>query len=360
MYYTLRKYDTDIHVYEFDPNEEVFTLTAEEYRTPLSKITHDYWDGKGKDCLAKINAGYFSWNPKTNTSGVDYRDEGFMFSDTTDIDDFIEVVYSDKKLHLIDGKLEDIKDKFPNAELAFSAGPPLVDFGVAVDYKKDGFEHLNIPNPRTILGQKKSGIIVLVVAEGRNKADRGLTYEQEKEIMLDLECYTAVNLDGGGSSEIIVDGIIKNYLPYGERHIGTALLVYGEKKAEAYPIIVGTVKISRNFSLDEIACRCCGEVKFISYKMMEVAQSVRDHFSKPIRLVGYRCPAHNKEICGAENSGHIHGTALDISAWNNDITPEQIYEFIEKFETITGIGIYDGHVHIDDHHDKRTFWDSRS
>ncbi len=342
MYYKLRKYNTDIHVYEF--KDEILTLTGEVKRTPLSKINHDYWEGRGKTCLAKINAGYFNWSSLTNTSGVDYRDEGFTFSDTIDGDEFIEIVFSDKKIRLFDGTLSDCKAKFPKAEWIVSAGPPLIDKGKTVNYKNT-FAHSNSPNPRTIIGQKKCGIILLVVAEGRNKGDTGLTIEQSKALMLELECETACNLDGGGSSEMIVDGKIKNYIT-SERAIGTALLVYGEKKIE-YPKVIGKVKISKNFTLDEIACRCCGEVKFPDYRLIEIAQLVRTHFGKAIKLVGYRCKEHNTSIGGDPNSYHMIAEALDISAWHYDIKPIDIYNYILSLPNVKRAKYYKGsHVHI--------------
>jgi uncharacterized protein YraI len=48
--------------------------------------------------------------------------------------------------------------------------------------------------------------------------------------MLELGCVIAVNLDGGGSSEMIVNGSIKNKPSDGaERSIGTAFVAYAKK-----------------------------------------------------------------------------------------------------------------------------------
>jgi len=364
MYSKIRKFNTDIHIYEFNPKELVFTLTAEQNRTPLSKINHDWWESKGKVAYAKINAGYFGWSTQTNTAGVDYRDEGFTFSDTTDDDEFIELVYSGKRLYLFDGTLEDIKAKYPNAEWAVSMGYSLVDNGVKSIRKAERFTHSYQSHPRTMIGQKPNYTIVLCVAEGRNANDKGLTADEQAEVMLELGCVVAVNADGGGSSEMIVQGAIKNYLP-AERSIATALMVYGDKKEEpvvtsvSHPVVVGKVQLRKNFTLTEIACRHCGEVMFVSPILLDVAQDVRDYFGVPIRLVGYRCPKHNAEIGGDPNSGHMKGTALDISSWNGDVSPEQLYAFVAKYPAITGQGIYSGHIHIDTHHSKLTKWDNR-
>lgn len=125
---------------------------------------------------------------------------------------------------------------------------------------------------------------------------------------------------------------------------------------------LGAIQISRNFTAEEIACRHCGKAILEDYRLMEVAQGVRNHFGVPIRLVGYRCEEHNTAIGGDPNSAHMIGLALDISAWNHDVSPEAIKQFIvDNYSFVEGIGIYDGHVHIDTFHGgKRVYWDKRT
>jgi hypothetical protein len=56
----------------------------------------------------------------------------------------------------------------------------------------------------------------------------------------------------------------------------------------------------------------------------------------------------------------MYGKALDLSAWNNDIPPIDIYNFVKELKEVEGLGIYSGHVHIDKHHGgRRVTWDSR-
>ncbi|MBR6351566.1 MAG: phosphodiester glycosidase family protein, partial [Firmicutes bacterium] len=57
--------------------------------------------------------------------------------------------------------------------------------------------------PRTALGIKKNGDIVLYTADGRDSASSaGLTYNQLAQRMKDLGCVDAINLDGGGSTQL--------------------------------------------------------------------------------------------------------------------------------------------------------------
>jgi hypothetical protein len=80
--------------------------------------------------------------------------------------------------------------------------------------------------PRTAVGVTADGKILLVVVDGRSRRSIGVTLAQLREIMRDLGAVTALNLDGGGSSEMVVDGEVVNDASDGhERHITNAILV---------------------------------------------------------------------------------------------------------------------------------------
>ncbi len=62
-------------------------------------------------------------------------------------------------------------------------------------------------HPRTAMGYTKNNKLIILVIEGRNpgKAE-GATLTQEAQIFKDLGCWEALNLDGGGSSCMLVNG----------------------------------------------------------------------------------------------------------------------------------------------------------
>ncbi len=62
-------------------------------------------------------------------------------------------------------------------------------------------------HPRTAMGYTKDNRLIILVIEGRNpgKAE-GATLTQEAQIFKDLGCWEALNLDGGGSSCMLVNG----------------------------------------------------------------------------------------------------------------------------------------------------------
>ncbi len=94
-----------------------------------------------------------------------------------------------------------------------SAGPQLVYNGrVAVTSDEE-----EIANdiawgraPRTAVGVKKDGTVLIVVADGRSDYSAGMTLEELARFFLRLGADRAMNFDGGGSSEMVVNGRIMN------------------------------------------------------------------------------------------------------------------------------------------------------
>lgn len=64
-------------------------------------------------------------------------------------------------------------------------------------------------NPRTAIGITSDNKLLLFVCEGRNQTPNtpGFTLDEVTKILLDLDCVEAINLDGGGSSCMLVNGI---------------------------------------------------------------------------------------------------------------------------------------------------------
>lgn len=65
---------------------------------------------------------------------------------------------------------------------------------------------INDKHPRTAMGYTRDNKLIILVVEGRNKAAGGATLTQEAQILKDLGCIEALNLDGGGSSCLLVNG----------------------------------------------------------------------------------------------------------------------------------------------------------
>ena len=64
--------------------------------------------------------------------------------------------------------------------------------------------------PRTAIGQRKDGIVLFLVIDGRTVTKPGANMNDLIEIMENYGAYNAANLDGGTSSAMVVNGEIIN------------------------------------------------------------------------------------------------------------------------------------------------------
>ena len=82
-------------------------------------------------------------------------------------------------------------------------------------------------NPRTAIGQRADGAILLLVINGRSIGSLGATLDDLVEIMLNHGAVNASNLDGGSSSIMILDGefLTSSAYIFGERVVATSILV---------------------------------------------------------------------------------------------------------------------------------------
>ena len=122
------------------------------------------------------------------------------------------------------------------------------------------------------------------------------------------------------------------------------------------------MKLSKNLSNEEIACRCgCGFGETfgeLSPQLVTGFQVLREVLGTPLHInSGCRCYSHNKAIGGAAKSQHLRGHALDLSS--SEATPEEIAKAAESIPILYngGIGRYDTFTHIDIGRKRR--WDNR-
>ena len=83
--------------------------------------------------------------------------------------------------------------------------------------------------PRTGIGQRADGIVLLMTIEGRGgNGSRGANFREMTELFDRYSCINAANLDGGGSTMLAINGELMNepisYQGAGERHIYNAII----------------------------------------------------------------------------------------------------------------------------------------
>lgn len=94
-------------------------------------------------------------------------------------------------------------------------------------------------------------------------------------------------------------------------------------------------------------CGCCRErtVNQLRYALDRLREAV----GQPLELsCAYRCPEHNREVGGVENSQHVLGTAADILV-PNGMTVDGLADTAANLGLFDGIGrYYDSEfVHVD-------------
>ena len=80
--------------------------------------------------------------------------------------------------------------------------------------------------PRTALGIKADGKIILMVIDGRQQHSIGTTLTETAQLLQKFGAVNGFNLDGGGSSEMVLQGqILNSPSDGGERPVGSGLIL---------------------------------------------------------------------------------------------------------------------------------------
>ncbi len=87
-------------------------------------------------------------------------------------------------------------------------------------------------HPRTAVAKLKDGKFLMVTVDGRSEASGGIGLQNLAEILLELGATDAMNLDGGGSTTMFLDGKVVNKPSdkEGERRVSDAILVFPRKR----------------------------------------------------------------------------------------------------------------------------------
>ncbi len=123
-----------------------------------------------------------------------------------------------------------------NADVIIGAGPRLLAAGQALGESEPGFNaetFYRARHPRTALGWRADGRFVLVAVDGRQpRISVGMTIPELAALMRELGCVEAINLDGGGSTTLVIQNKVINSPsdPAGERAVSDALLLFARKR----------------------------------------------------------------------------------------------------------------------------------
>lgn len=113
----------------------------------------------------------------------------------------------------------ELRPGFTRLEAAFSGKPVLVlDGEPAPDLARHATIGAAYPAPRSAAGITADGrTLILAVVDGRAQGARGATLEEMAHIMIELGAVSALNLDGGASSAVVVRDPISGALQLANR-----------------------------------------------------------------------------------------------------------------------------------------------
>jgi hypothetical protein len=132
--------------------------------------------------------------------------------------------------------LDDINWKWWKMRTAVGGGPVLIHDGkVFITNREEQLfpDAIGDYQPRTAMGYTRDGHLIILVIQGRTAGKAaGATLQEEALLMLGLGCYEALNLDGGGSTCLLVNGkeTILPSNPDGERPLPTVFLIKAHQR----------------------------------------------------------------------------------------------------------------------------------
>ena len=205
----------------YDPSRvKVATLDYYDYDAPgltLPKLVEKY------DCVAGINGGKYDDEIGLGTGGMP---EGVVFSEGVlrfgDPEASYDVYGFTKDDVLVVGRMSAGYAQSIGVRDAVSFGPALIVNGKSAKYSGSG----SGLNPRTAIGQRENGDVLLLVIEGRQPSSLGATMGDLITVMEEFGAVNAANLDGGMSSSMVYNGEeIVSSCTLGNRAMPTAFVV---------------------------------------------------------------------------------------------------------------------------------------
>ena len=165
---------------------------------------------KRENAIIAMNAGGF-YDPDWNSNGG--QPHGTVFSRGNVVSDFIDAgmgggfIGFTNENKLILGRMNKQQAINTGYRDAVEFGPYLIVNGKRSFYKGNGGWGIA---PRTAIGQRQDGIVLMLVINGRLATSLGADMIDLTDIMERYGAYNAANLDGGSSSELVINGQIIN------------------------------------------------------------------------------------------------------------------------------------------------------
>lgn len=207
-----------------DPSR-VQVAALEVYDGRPGKRIEEFYADSG--AIAAVNAGGFydaGGNGNGGTPlGIVIHNSELRYGSLTD---WSTVIGFDRENHLVVGRMTGQQALDRGLRDAVSFGPVFIVNGNALEVTGSG----GGLNPRTVIGQRADGSVLLLVIDGRQASSLGASYKDCIDVMLQYGAVNAANLDGGSSSMMMYQGETLNVSAslYGSRTLPDAIVVMPE------------------------------------------------------------------------------------------------------------------------------------
>ena len=127
------------------------------------------------------------------------------------------------------------KMAFTSVEDIVGGVPQLIKNGkidITWEQEKASKSFYETRHPRTAVAKLKDGKFLMITVDGRSESSGGIGLADLASLLLELGAVDAMNLDGGGSTTMFLDGKVVNKPSdkEGERKVSDALLVFPRRK----------------------------------------------------------------------------------------------------------------------------------
>lgn len=238
---TIKKYDKDVHIYKNKYEKEVLTkddgndlykvinVAGKSYQgylvviydpSKVSVATTKYLGKRGEaittvakreNAVIAMNAGGF-YDPDWNSNGA--LPHGAVIKDGKVVSDYEDanmgggfIGFTNDNKFVLSKNLTAKQALEKGYRDAVEFGPFLIVNGKSSFVKGNGGWGIA---PRTAIGQRKDGIVLMLVINGRIPSSIGADMSDLCEIMQNYGAYNAANLDGGSSTELVIENKIIN------------------------------------------------------------------------------------------------------------------------------------------------------
>ena len=156
--------------------------------------------------LAAINGGFFNMKQGGSVTFLKVDDQMITegYSESSAITQSVLAI--DNRQDVFIGKSTNLtyyKQTIHFDDVLFT-GPLLIDQGKILPQPATKFSTNR--HPRTCICTKLNGKVLLITIDGRHERASGMSLSETAQLLLALNCYQGINLDGGGSTTMWIKG----------------------------------------------------------------------------------------------------------------------------------------------------------